>query len=460
VLTFRGYGLQSRIGPEEQARTKTLQDDIDAIRKKLDAMKYPFIHGVKDNETPVNIPLALRGNPMNLGPEVPRHFLSVLSDGDPTPFTKGSGRMELAEDIVKQPIAMRVIVNRIWKEHFDTGIVDTPSNFGQKGERPSNPDLIEYLANDFVKNGMSIKKLQREIMLTSVYQLSTQNNDMNAAKDSGDRFYWRANHHRLDAEQLRDSVLSAAGNLDTTFGGPSEELTPAYLRRTVYGKVSRYKPDTYLTTFDFPMPNISAEKRFVTTVPLQRLFLMNSDFMQIESEELAKRVAGEPDNAARIKKVYQLAFGRLPSDAEIKIGIDYLHAEPMREYEENKNKPPEANTGGGGGGRGGRGGGGKGGKGGGGKSGGAAVSEVDTPGGADENAALGNGMMDGVVAFAGGGGGFGGGGGGGGKGGGNAKGGGGRGGGAAPAPEVKYDATPWGRYVKTLLSSSEFLFVN
>jgi cytochrome c553 len=468
VLAFRGYGLQSRLGPEGQALDKEIQDDIDAQRKKLDTLKYPFVHGVKDSETPVNIQLALRGNPMNLGPEVPRHFLSILSDGDPKPFTEGSGRKELAEDIVKQPLAMRVIVNRIWKEHFDTGIVDTPSNFGQKGERPTNPELLEYLANDFVKNGMSIKKLQREIMLSQVYQLSTQNNDANFAKDSGNRFYWHANHHRLDAEELRDSVLSAAGNLDDEIGGPSEELTPANLRRTVYGKVSRYKLDTYLSTFDFPTPNISAEKRFVTTVPLQRLFLMNSDFMQIESEELAKRVEGtEPDNTARIKKIYQLAFGRLPSDAEIKIGIEYLHDEPMREYEENKNKPPEADTGGGGrGGRGGgKGGGGKGGKGGGGKGGGGvAITQVDAPAGADAgaedpNADMGNGMMGGVGG--GGGGGFAGGGKGGGKGGGGkAGGGGGRGGGAAAAPTVKYEATALGRYVKTLLSSSEFLFVN
>ena len=170
--------------------------------------------------------MAIRGNPENLGPEVPRHFLSVLSEGDPTPFAQGSGRMELANDIVKQPIAMRVIVNRIWKEHFDTGIVDTPSNFGQKGERPTNPELLEYLAGTFVKDGMSIKKLQRAIMLTQVYQLSTQNNDENYAKDSGNRFYWRANRHRLDAEELRDSVLAVAGNLDSALGGPSEELTP------------------------------------------------------------------------------------------------------------------------------------------------------------------------------------------------------------------------------------------
>ena len=147
-----------------------------------------------------------------------------------------------------------------------------------------------------------------------------------------------------------------AGNLDNSLGGPSADLTPAFTRRTVYGKVSRYKLDEYLQLFDFPAPNISAEKRFTTTVPLQRLFLMNSDFIQVEAEELAKRVAAEPDNRARIRKAYLLAYGREPSEQEIKLGIEYLHAEPMREYEENKNKPPEGGSGGGRGGRGGGGG--------------------------------------------------------------------------------------------------------
>ena len=119
---------------------------------------------------------------------------------------------------------------------------------------------------------------------------------------------------------------------------PSADLTPAFTRRTVYGKVSRYKLDEYLQLFDFPSPNISAEKRFTTTVPLQRLFLMNSDFVSVEAEEFAKRVAGEPDNRSRIRKVYQLAYGREPNEQEIKLGLDYLHEEPMREYEENKNR--------------------------------------------------------------------------------------------------------------------------
>jgi len=340
VLMFRGWGLQARIGPASQARIKAMQDDVDAARKKLEP-HYPFLHGVKDSETPENIKLAVRGNPEILGDEVPRHFLSMLSPGDPKPFTKGSGRLELAEDIIQQPIAMRVIVNRIWKGHFDTGLVDTPSNFGTAGERPSNPELLEYLAANFVKNGMSIKKLQRGIMLSTVYQLSSDNDDADFAKDSGNRMYWRFNRHRMDAEQLRDSVLMVSGNLDDSTGGPSEALTPAFMRRTVYGKVSRYKLDTYLQTFDFPPPNISAEKRFVTTVPLQRLFLMNSDFMQLEAEELANRVSSEPDNTARIKKLYQLAFNRDPSESEIKLGLDYLRTEPMKEYEEEKKKPAD-----------------------------------------------------------------------------------------------------------------------
>ena len=243
----------------------------------------------------------------------------------------------------------------------------------------------------------------------------------------------------MDAEQLRDSVLMVSGNLDTQLGGPSEDLTPGFMRRTVYGKVSRYKLDEYLQLFDFPSPNISAEKRFTTTVPLQRLFLMNSDFMQAEAEELAKRVSTEPDNRSRIKKVYLLAYGRDPSEAEIKLGLDYLHAEPMREFEENKNKPSDAGAGRGG--RGGRGGG---------AGATAPAAKPDTEGAAagGENAAAGGNAADGGAQA-------------GGMGMGMMAGMGGRGGrGGRGAPEVKYEPTAWGRYAKVLLSSSEFLFIN
>jgi hypothetical protein len=447
VLMFRGWGLETRIGPQAQARLKSLQDDLAALQKKIDPY-YPFIHGVKDSDHPVNIQLALRGNPENLGAEIPRHFLSIFCEGDPTPLDKGSGRLQLAELIVKQPIAMRVIVNRIWKADFGTGIVDSPSNLGFGGERPTNPDLLEYLAGEFVRNGMSIKKLQREIMLSAVYQLSTADNKEAAEKDSGNRLYWRAPRKRMDAEQLRDSILSVAGDLDDSLGGPSSDLTPDFHRRTVYGHVSRYKLDAYLQLFDFPPPNISAEKRFTTTVPLQRLFLMNSDFVQLESEALYKRSAAEPDNRARIRKLYNLVYGRDPKEPEVLAGLEYLKTEPLKEYEEAKNQaqnqqkdlPAEGDKAAA-------------------KSDTAAAkaegapakadgvsakadgdAEPDAAGDAsltegseapaDPNAAMGMGMMAGMP-------------------------------GAPPKPkEFKYQPTVWGRYAKLLLSSTEFLFIN
>ncbi|MFM2124260.1 MAG: hypothetical protein RL328_711, partial [Acidobacteriota bacterium] len=464
VLLFRGWGLESRIGAGDQARLATLRAEIDEQKKQLEPA-YPYIHGVEDKATLKDLELAIRGNPENLGPQVPRHFLSVFADGDPEPFKSGSGRLELAEAIVKQPIAMRVITNRIWKAHFGSGIVDTPSNFGSGGERPTNPELLEYLSKYFVDNGMSLKKLHREIMLSSVYQLGTDMNEANFAKDGANRLYWRQEKRRMDAEQVRDSIMFVSGNLEKSSYGPSQELTPNNMRRTVYGRVSRYKLDTYLQVFDFPSPSISAEKRFVTTVPLQRLFLMNSDFSQIEAEELVKLIASEPNNRARIKKAYELVLLRQPTEQEVQLGLEYLAAEPLKEYEELKAKEKEAPAG-----RGGR--------------GGAAVSKVEKPkaeatdaGGsgmppaeevakvdakpADDKAGkpetadakpetadakpmpleadaaagatpaddMGNGMMGGVN---------------------------GRRGGRGGVPEIKYEPTAWGRYAKILFSSSEF----
>jgi len=436
VLLFRGWGLESRVGSESQAMIAAIRKDIEDARKKMEP-GYPYIHGVRDAEKPVNLPIAIRGNPDLPGPEVSRHFLSVLSPENPASFSNGSGRLELAEAILKQPLAMRVFVNRIWKAHFGTGIVDTPSNFGIAGEKPTNPELLEYLASTFQSNGMSVKKLHRDIMLSSVYQLGTDNDQLAFEKDSGNRFYWRANRKRMDAEQIRDSILMAAGTLDSSLGGPSTEMTPTFKRRTVYAKVSRYKLDEYLQLFDFPSPAISAEKRFTTTVPLQRLFLMNSDFVQLQSEELVKRVAGEADNRSRIRKVYSILYGREPVEAEIKAGLEYLSAEPMLEYEEGKKRHPEAPAGGMGRGRRGTG----------------VISKAEgEPAGAGQtapadmpaaDAAPVSPMMAGVFDAAG----FGG-------------PGGRRGPGPQTTPPPKYEPSAWGRYAKVLISSSEFVFIN
>src|SRR3954470_15365664 len=335
LLAFRGWGLDRQLSADRRRYVDALRTDIEALRK-AQPPKYAFVHGVGDVDKPTNLKVSKRGSPYNLGDEVPRHFVSVLSEGTPKPFEHGSGRLELADAIVNQPLAMRVIVNRVWKGHFGTGLVDTPSNFGVAGERPTNPELLEYLAQTFVDNKLSIKQLQRDIMLSAVYQLSADHDAHDFEKDSGNRLYWRFDRRRMTAEQLRDSLLLVSGALDLKAGGPSTPLTPSCTRRTVYGKVSRYKLDDYLQLFDFPSPNLSAEKRFTTSVPLQRLFLMNSDFMQQQGELLARRVANEADNAARIQKAYRLIFGRDASPAEVKSGLAFLTSEPLKTYEERR----------------------------------------------------------------------------------------------------------------------------
>src|SRR4051812_46290127 len=335
LLAFRGWGLERQLSADRRRYVDGLRADISALRK-AQPPKYAFVHGVADVETPVNLKVSKRGSPYNLGDEEPRHFLSVLSDAMPSPFEKGSGRLELADAILRQPIAMRVIVNRVWKGHFGTGLVDTPSNFGVAGERPTNPELLEYLAQTFVDSGVSMKALHRTIMLSAAYQLSGDYNKKDFEKDSGNRLYWRANRHRMTAEQIRDSLLYVSGALDSKMGGPSTPLTPEFNRRTVYGKISRYKLDEYLQLFDLPSPNLSAEKRFTTSVPLQRLFFMNSDFMQQQGELVARKLANEPDNTARVQKAYRLIFGRAATDAEVRAGLAFIATEPLKDYEERK----------------------------------------------------------------------------------------------------------------------------
>lgn len=340
LLNFMGWGLERQLSAERRAYLVALRDDIANFRKSMPE-QYPYVHGVADREKPVDLPVSLRGSPTNLGDVVPRGFLSVLSKEERFSFSQGSGRLELANEILRQPLTMRVIVNRVWKWHFGSGIVDTPSNFGFNGERPLHPELLEYLADFFMKNGMSIKRLHREIMLSAVYQLGTEDARANHDKDSGNRLYWRANRRRMDAEQIRDSLLATSGALEKKMGGPSEALTPQFARRTLYGKVSRYKLDDYLQLFDFPSANISAEQRYTTTVPLQRLFFMNSDFVQQQAELLAQKLEGEPTSEARIQKAYRLVFGRAATPEEIKLGLEYVRNEPMKEYEERRKAEDE-----------------------------------------------------------------------------------------------------------------------
>jgi hypothetical protein len=307
---------------------------LDSIRAELMALKktlppmYPFLHTLKDSQKPANVRVAIRGDAQNLGEEAPRAFLHILCDGEPQPFTSGSGRLQLAEAIASpdNPLTARVIVNRIWQLHFGEGIVRTVGNFGQLGERPTHPKLLDYLAAQFVENGWSIKSLHREIMLSAAYALSTDHDEQNYARDADNKWLWRANlRPRLDAEALRDSLLFVAGNLDTKLGGPPLPLDEKNHRRTVYGYVGRTTLNATLALFDFPNPNNTSERRTVTTGPLQRLYFMNNAFVAEQANALARRVQTSGSHEAqRIREAYRLVFSRTPTNNEIEVGLEFL----------------------------------------------------------------------------------------------------------------------------------------
>jgi hypothetical protein len=284
-----------------------------------------------DKPKVTDIALNIRGNPNANGPIIPRAFPTVLRTTDAKPYTEGSGRLQLANDIVASPLSTRVWVNRVWKWHFGTGIVNTPDNFGKVGDPPSNPELLEYLAVKFGEDGMSLKKLQREIMLSAVYQQATKETPEAHEKDPDNRFYSHFTLQRLDAEQLRDSVLFVAGDLDVSkMGGPAKEISTDNTRRTIYAKVSRFRIDPFLQSFDFPNPTFTAEQRFSTNVPVQRLYFMNNAFVYAQAGKLAERVMKLGDDTKRITECYQLLYGRDPTGNELQLGLGFLKTTPEK----------------------------------------------------------------------------------------------------------------------------------
>jgi mono/diheme cytochrome c family protein len=331
VLVFTGWALTRRLGPAFQEYIAAQQKQIQELDKQLKDTTYPYVNGETDKAKPVDINLNIRGNPHSLGPVIQRGFITVLSPPEKQPYSDGSGRLEFAEDIANHPLSARVIVNRIWKWHFGTGIVNTPDNFGVMGDKPSNPELLEYLASEFVNHGRSIKWLQREIMLSAVYQESVDESQEAHDKDGGNRLYSHFNRQRLDAEEIRDSMLFVAGDLDLkNTSGPSTDFGEDNLRRTVFCKVSRYRLNNYLMIFDFPNPSFTAEQRFSSNVPLQELYFMNNTFVYKQAGVLAGRVENEANDQARMAKVYEYVFQRKPSPDELQLGLKFLSTTPER----------------------------------------------------------------------------------------------------------------------------------
>lgn len=312
-----------------------LREEVDTLKKTM-PQAPEFAMALEDSRSPTNARVFIRGNPGNQGPEVPRRFLQILAGDDPKPFTQGSGRLELAQAIASKdnPLTARVMVNRIWMHHFGEGIVRTPSDFGTRGEPPTHPELLDYLATWFMENGWSIKKLHRLIMLSSTYQQSSVITPRYAAIDPENRLLWRMYRRRLDLEALRDSLLYVAGRLDLTVGGKSVELTtpPYSTRRTIYGFIDRQNLQGLYRTFDFASPDTTTAKRYQTTIPQQALFMMNSPFVVEQAQHLAKRpeVAQAKDEAERVRRIYRIVFGRSPTSEEAALGVQFLQKDESR----------------------------------------------------------------------------------------------------------------------------------
>jgi len=300
------------------------------IKGQLDRMKMgPFIHALTEGQKVGNIPVLLRGNPEAPGEEAPRKFLSILAGDNAPVVTKGSGRLELANAIADKnnPLTARVMINRIWQHHFGVGLVRTASNFGLLGEPPTHPELLDYLAKQFMDQGWSMKAMHRQIMLSATYQMSSGRNAHNDEIDPDNRYVWRASRRRLEIEAWRDSMLAVTDKLDLTVGGPSVSLSaPDNRRRTFYAAISRHDLDPMLRLFDFPDPNATTDARMATTVPLQQLFVLNSEFMIQEAKALSARLHTNPaeTDVDRIKEAYMLVNSRPPSDAEIALGLAFL----------------------------------------------------------------------------------------------------------------------------------------
>jgi hypothetical protein len=313
-------------------RQRTLKKQIEQWQATAPSAP-PRAMVLEDLPTPVKPRVLKRGNPGTPGDEVPRQFLEVLSPARREPFKQGSGRLELARAIAspENPLTARVMVNRIWMHHFGAGLVRTPGDFGTRGEKPTHPELLDFLAGYFVEHGWSVKEMHRLILRSSTYQQQSEERSDYALRDVENRLLWRQNLRRLDFEALRDSFLSASGQLDQDMGGPSVEITTpkSNPRRSLYGFIDRQNLPGLFRTFDLASPDVSTAQRHTTTVPQQALFLLNSPFILEQAAQLLKRpeIASAQSTAQRIECLHRLLYGRSADRDEIAAGVRYLGAE-------------------------------------------------------------------------------------------------------------------------------------
>jgi hypothetical protein len=342
------YAQNSPLNPDDSKiyyviqRDSKLRKEASNLERELFDLKatHPgspaHAHVLEDAKRPQNSFVLIKGNPGTRGPQVPREFFEILSGPDRTAFTNGSGRLELADAIAnpKNPLTARVIVNRIWLHHFGEGIVRTPDDFGTRSEPPTHPELLDYLASTFVENGWSIKKLHKQIMLSSVYQQSSDEEPNHQQADPDNRWLWRMNRHRLDFEAMRDTILAIGGKLDLTMGGPPVKLDaePYPLRRSIYGYVDRNNLPNMFMAFDFASPDLTTGRRESTIVPQQALFMMNSPLVVEQAHDLAQRAdfSAQPTDEKKIRQLYKVIYQREPTKFELQIALQFIGAERDR----------------------------------------------------------------------------------------------------------------------------------
>ncbi|QDU23880.1 DUF1553 domain-containing protein [Urbifossiella limnaea] len=289
-----------------------------------------------------NLRVHLRGNHLTLGAEVPRRVPQVFGDAAAPIGPDRSGRLELADWLTRpaNPLTARVMVNRLWAGHFGTGLVRTPDNFGRLGERPSHPELLDWLAAEFVEKGWSLKYMHRLMVTSAAYRSVSQADATALRRDPENRLLSRFPRRRLDAEEVRDGMLAVSGLLDRTVGGSLLKATPRqyvtgtgsrnyedydHPRRTVYLPVVRSAVYDVLQTLDFPDPSVPAGQRPTTVVPTQALFMLNGGLVDRAAEAFARVLLAAPgDDPARVTEAYRRAFGRAPTTAELDRVATYL----------------------------------------------------------------------------------------------------------------------------------------
>ena len=317
---------------EVKARLAELSNRTPKVEKA-----YAVVEGM-----PANARIHRKGEPKNLGEEVPRGFLTVLGGQQLPADHKGSGREFLAGWIAdpNNPLTARVIVNRIWQYHFGKGIVSTPNDFGARGTAPTHPELLDHLATQLIKSGWSLKAMHRLMMLSHAYQLAATDDPRNIEVDANNDLLWRFNRRRLSAEEIRDAMLAVSGALDGTMGEAHpfppesdwrytqhEQFFAVYDtdRRSVYLMQQRQKKHPLMEVFDGADTNISTSPRPLSTTPLQALFLMNNPFVHQQADRFAVRVGMAYDTLAqRIEYAFRLAYGRPAKAIEVREATAYL----------------------------------------------------------------------------------------------------------------------------------------